>query len=68
MTAAAAPDLPTVKLKACPFCGKSDRLGLRKIDGTPNVFTVLCGVCLAEGPDGEDPQAASEKWNSRASN
>jgi Lar family restriction alleviation protein len=62
-----APDFSNVMLRACPFCGRSDRLGLRKVDGTPAVFTILCGDCLAEGPEAENPQAADDSWNSRAS-
>lgn len=66
-----------VKLKPCPFCGRSRNLSIedaggidRYVDGEPDglvsTWHVYCGWCGATGPEVFPDQAdAVFEWNNR---
>jgi len=51
------------RIKACPFCGEPDNLGIRDGFGT---VCVICHSCGATGPLTDDEVDAILLWNAAA--
>lgn len=54
-----------IKLKFCPFCGKSTKMLNRVNSKGQRVYAAECKNCNAKSNWYTEPQYAAQSWNSR---
>ena len=52
-------------LKPCPFCGEKEKLKVKRYLAIPNLFTITCKACGAEGSVSNSEMDAELQWNIR---